>query len=291
MESVLHRESPTLSGSAVAPFEEKSPPAATGERRARGKSRAVGRAFLVLPAYNEAESLPSLFRRLAATDFLTRLDVTVCVVDDGSADDTAAIAEAGFPGLKVKLFKHPKNMGLGQAMQTGIAEATQLAWEDDVVIAMDADDTHDVNLIPDLVSAIQDGADIAIASRFVEGGCDKTAPPFRRLLSRGASVVFKTVFPLKNVRDFTCGYRAYRVSLLKKANRHWGERLVEESGFACMMELLLKLRHWSPVIAEVPMVLRYDRKESASKLKLFRTLGQYLKLALRDRLTPAPRHA
>ena len=103
-------------------------------------------------------------------------------------------------------------------------------------------------------------------------------------------MIFKAIFPVKNVNDFTCGYRAYRVSLLKEAREHFGERLVEEQGFACMMELLLKLRHWKPRIKEVPMTLRYDRKESASKLKLFRTLRQYLMLALRDRLSPAPRH-
>ena len=61
-----------------------------------------------------------------------------------------------------------------------------------------------------------------------------------------------------------------------------------ERGFACMVELLLKLRYCRPVIAEVPMVLRYDRKQTPSKLKLARTIAQYLKLALRDRLSPPP---
>ena len=93
------------------------------------------------------------------------------------------------------------------------------------------------------------------------------------------------------VGDFTSGYRMYRVSMLQKATAHWGDRLIEEDGFACMVELLLKLRHWKPQIVEVPMKLRYDRKLGESKLNLPRTLRQYLKLALRDRLTPAPREA
>lgn len=251
----------------------------------------TNRVFLVLPAFNEAESLPGMFRRVAGTDSLAELDLTICVIDDGSTDDTALIAGAGFPGLKIRLIRHPQNRGLGGAMQTGLTEAANMAGSDDVIIAMDADDTHDVGLIPELIDAIRDGADIAIASRFVPGGDDRTAPPFRRLLSRGASVVFKTIFPVTNVNDFTCGYRAYRAGLLQEARMHFGERLVEERGFACMMELLLKLRHWKPEIKEVPMILRYDRKESASKLKLFRTLRQYLTLALRDRLSPAPHHA
>jgi dolichol-phosphate mannosyltransferase len=96
------------------------------------------------------------------------------------------------------------------------------------------------------------------------------------------------VLGLVDVHDFTSGFRAYRVSLLTRASTHWGERLVEERGFACMVELLLKLRHCHPVITEVPLELRYDRKQGPSKLKLRRTVVQYVRLLMRDRLTPAP---
>jgi dolichol-phosphate mannosyltransferase len=78
------------------------------------------------------------------------------------------------------------------------------------------------------------------------------------------------------------------VSLLRRAIGHYGERLVEEQGFACMVELLMKLRHCNPQIAEVPLVLQYDRKQGASKLKLGRTMKQYLKLVVRENVSPAP---
>ena len=113
-------------------------------------------------------------------------------------------------------------------------------------------------------------------------------PGFRRALSRGAAGLFRLALPLDGVHDFTSGYRAYRVSLLRRASGHYGERLVEEQGFACMVELLLKLRHCRPVVVEVPLVLRYDRKQGASKLRLRRTILQYLRLLLRDRLAPPP---
>lgn len=246
--------------------------------------------FLVLPAYNEEESLPNLLKRLAELDAEVREHLVVYVVDDGSTDRTAAIVTAGVAGLSTRLIAHSVNRGLGQAVQSGIKQVVENAEDADVAVIMDADDTHDVGLLEPMLSRIDAGADIVIASRFVAGGDDSTASVFRRFLSRAASVVFRLVFPLSTTRDFTSGYRAYRVSLLKKASIHWGERLIEEQGFACMVELLLKLRHWSPVIEEVPMQLRYDRKLGASKLKLFRTIFQYIKLALRDRLSPAPRH-
>lgn len=259
---------------------------APGPRPATAVATPVrGRAHVVLPAYNEAASLPSLLRRIAEVGRTEQ--ITTWVVDDGSSDGTADVV-AGIEGLDVRLVRHPVNMGLGQAVQTGLRSALEDAGEDDFVVVMDADDTHDPALVTRLGNEILAGADVVICSRFVDGGDDKTAPLFRRMLSRGAAVLFRRVLGLVDVHDFTSGFRAYRVSLLTRASTHWGERLVEERGFACMVELLLKLRHCHPVITEVPLELRYDRKQGPSKLKLRRTVVQYLRLLARDRLTPAP---
>ena len=244
---------------------------------------------VVLPAYNESESLPSLLTRFGNLPMEQRSNMSVHVINDGSTDNTREVALKPYLGLDVDVIDHSRNMGLGQAVQTGIRAVTETASEDDLMVLMDADDTHDPELVNKLVAAIEDGADIAIASRFVPGGDDSTAPFFRRLLSRGAAYIFRAALPVdKKVRDFTSGFRAYRVSILKRAVAHWGERLIEERGFACMVELLMKLRYCKPAIAEVPMYLEYDRKQSASKIRIVRTIFQYLKLALRDRLSPPP---
>ena len=250
--------------------------------------RTVSTTHVVLPAYNEAASLSPLLGRLRDVAAGWDESLIVWVVDDGSSDGTGDIARRGLEGLDVRTVTHPVNLGLGQAVHSGLRAAVAAAADDDVVVVMDADDTHDVSLVPVMQRALAEGADLAIASRFVEGGDDRTAPPFRRFLSRGAAVLFRAALPLDGVRDFTSGYRAYRVSLLRRASGHYGERLVEERGFACMVELLLKLRHCRPTVVEVPLVLRYDRKQGASKLRLGRTMLQYLKLLVRDRLAPPP---
>ncbi|SDP41107.1 glycosyltransferase [Lentzea jiangxiensis] len=247
--------------------------------------RTCGDVHVVLPAYNEAVALPSLLRRIAGTDLADR--ITVWVVDDGSSDGTGDCV-ADVRGLDVRLVRHPVNLGLGQAVQSGLRAALAEAEPDHVLIVMDADDTHDPDAFPALLAEIDAGADVVICSRFVAGGDDSTAPRWRRLLSRGARVVFGRVLHLDGVQDFTSGFRAYRVSLLRRATTHWGERLVEERGFACMVELLLKLRHCGPAVSEIPMRLHYDRKPGASKLRLGRTLVQYLLLLTRDRLAPVP---
>ena len=244
---------------------------------------------VVLPAYNESESLPNLLTRFSELAEDQRSNLLIHVVNDGSVDDTHEVAKRPYPGLTVDVVDHPRNMGLGQAVQTGIRTVTKIASNEEYMVLMDADDTHDPKLIKSLVGALETGADIAIASRFVPGGDDSTAPFFRRLLSRGAALCFRAALPVGGkVRDFTSGFRAYRVSVLKRAAEHWGERLIEERGFACMVELLMKLRYCNPTIAEVPMYLEYDRKQGASKIRITRTIFQYLKLAIRDRVSPPP---
>lgn len=251
-----------------------------------GRPRLRGHAHVVLPAYNEEAALPSLLNRLATLARAEKL--TVWVVDDGSADRTADIAAVGVPGLEVRLVRHEVNLGLGQAVRSGLDAVLVEAGPDDVVVVMDADDTHDPALIPPLQDQIQAGADIAICSRFVRGGDDSSAPRLRRLLSRAAALLLRRMLGLRGVRDFTSGFRAYRVAVLERAVTHWGERLIEERGFACMVELLLKLRHCEPVVCEVPLLLRYDRKPGGSKLAIGRTIADYLLLLARTRLAPPP---
>ena len=244
---------------------------------------------VALPAFNEAESLPNLLVRFNALPEDQRKKISLYVINDGSSDNTHELALANAAELNLKVVDHAQNMGLGQAVQTGIRTVLDNATDDDIMVLMDADDTHDPALMLELVRAVSEGADIAIASRFVPGGDDSTAPLFRRLLSRGARYCFRVALPVDGaIGDFTSGYRAYRVSVLKRAVDHWGERLIEEVGFACMVELLLKLRYCEPRVVEVPMYLEYDRKQGASKIKIVRTIFQYFKLAIRDRLSPAP---
>jgi dolichol-phosphate mannosyltransferase len=91
-------------------------------------------------------------------------------------------------------------------------------------------------------------------------------PAFRRVTALGAAALFKVIHPVHGMWDYTCGYRAYRVSLLKRAAARYGDKLIAERGFACMVELLLKLNTLGARFAEIPLRLRYDQKPTASKM-------------------------
>ena len=93
--------------------------------------------------------------------------------------------------------------------------------------------------------------------------------------------------PVKGARDYTCGFRVYRVTTLRKAVAAWGDRFVEEAGFTCMAEILLKLGRGGAKVIEWPLILRYDLKEGASKMKIMRTITRYFAMAWRVRTGPA----
>lgn len=231
--------------------------------------------WVLLPAFNEAENLVPLLRDVATT-FADWPGGTpkheVLVVDDGSADDSAAVARAG--GATV--LEHGTNKGLGLAMKTGIEHVIEHGADDDLLFAMDADHTHPPELMPGMLARLDQGADLVIASRFQKGAEVHGLTFLRKAISVMASGLLRVMFP--GARDYTCGYRGYRVGLLRWGANHYGEDFLNQQGFSVMVDVLLKLRRQARRIDEVPLILRYDRKQGASKMKIVKTAVTTLKL-------------
>ncbi|MEO1498716.1 MAG: glycosyltransferase family 2 protein [Planctomycetota bacterium] len=244
---------------------------------------------VALPAYNEAESLEPLLESLHRTLASEDLPHEIVVVDDGSTDDTAAIASRLSFNLPVRLVQHEQNQGLAGALRTGLVDAVEHAAPEDIIITMDSDNTHPAGLIPRMIQMVGEGRDVVIGSRFQNGARVIGVPFDRVLLSIGARLLFQVAFPIRGVRDYTCGFRAYRAGMLAAALNHYGDRFVSEQGFSCMVDVLLKLRRLridgGPVVmGEAPMILRYDQKGGASKMRVLRTIGQTLSLICRRRV-------
>jgi dolichol-phosphate mannosyltransferase len=246
-------------------------------------SNAAGTAmiWIVLPAYNERENIDAVLRGLREV-FPHQERYRVLVIDDGSTDDTARIVERNRQNMPVRVVSHVRNQGLAQAIRTGLSEVDRNAENNDVLVIMDADNSHPSSLIPRLVEELDAGADVVIASRFQRGGQVFGVPLMRRVLSRGASLVFRVLFPIPGVRDYTGGYRAYRVGIVRRAMVLYGTDFLRSTGFSIMTELLLKLRALQPRVREVPLVLRYDLKKGKSKLVPSATIAQYLALIGRE---------
>lgn len=236
---------------------------------------------ILLAAYNEERALGDVLNGIARA--LAGVAFKVWVVDDGSTDGTAAVAERWRKDISLVLICHEKNQGLGAALHTGFSTLIPVLSPADVVVTLDADNTHSPAQIPALVQPIEDGrADLVVASRFVGGAKTVGVPFYRRILSDGAALLFRWCLPIRGLRDYTCGFRAYRGALLKQAQEKWG-RLATENGFAAAAEIVVKLGALRPRVWEEPLDLRYDRKPGASKMRVGQTIVRNLLVMARLR--------
>lgn len=244
-----------------------------------------GRVLVILPAFNEADNLSAVLASVDQALYEAGIEFEVIVVDDGSTDDTARIAREHARYMPLHVEVHDRNQGLGAAIRDGLRVAVERARERDIVVVMDSDNSHTPGLILNMVRRAQEGADVVIASRYRDGAIVRGVPMHRILLSWAARIVMQTLFPTAGVRDYTCGYRAYKSALLKRAFDRYGEGFVNQEGFQCMVDILLKLRKMGVVFREVPLMLRYDLKGGVSKMRIARTIAQTMKLLVRRRFS------
>jgi dolichol-phosphate mannosyltransferase len=250
----------------------------------RNRTAPPSRVIVVLPAYNEEANIGGLLERIDEALNEAGLFYRVIVVDDGSVDGTAVLLSQYATSLPLTVLRHEVNQGLGAAIRDGLNLAAQEAGPRDVIITMDSDETHTPGLILRMVRMIREGHDVVIASRYRSGARVFGLSFFRTLMSYGASWLMRLVFPTPGVRDFTCGFRAYQSTVLRQAIETYQDRFVDQDGFQCMVDILLKLRPMKVIFGEVPMILRYDLKVGASKMRVLRTIRGTLSLLLRRRL-------
>jgi len=247
---------------------------------------------VALPAYNEDQNIGPLLDELCHTfaDTLPGRAHSILVVDDGSSDRTADavrdfIADLDrdrFPHASIELLQHEVNKGLAEAIRTGLTTCADRADPRDIILTMDADNSHLPGLVPSMVRKIYEGHDVCIASRYQRGARVIGLTADRKVLSLGASFLFQVLFPIPGVRDYTCGFRAYRAAMLQEVFAA-NPGFFSETGFTVMVDILLKLRRRDPpvLMTEVPLLLRYDFKKGASKMDVAETVQGTFKLIAR----------
>jgi dolichol-phosphate mannosyltransferase len=207
----------------------------------------------------------------------------VVVVNDGSKDRTAEILEELRGRYPVDVVPHKYNRGLGETERDGIEHIAERAAPDDVIVRMDCDDTHDPQYIPSMIAKIREGYEVVTTSRYAPGGGQVGVDWYRRTISRAANLMMKMFFPISGVWEYSCGYRAYRAALIQDALAIFGNQFLDLKGmgFTSTVEKLVKCKMLGARVAEVPFVLRYDRKMSTSKVVTSITTLGYLMLVLK----------
>ena len=239
--------------------------------------------YVLLPAYNEEEALPPLLERIESTLARDGIEWRAVVVNDGSTDRTAEVLDDLKQRYPLDTVTHRFNRGLGETARDGFEYIADIADAEDVVVRMDCDDTHDPRYIRDMLAKIDEGFEAVIASRYAPGGGQEGVNLYRRTISRIANLIMKGFFPMSGVQEYSCGYRAYRVALIRDALAIFGNRFIDLKGmgFTGTVEKIIKLKMMGARVCEVGFVLRYDRKPGVSKVVTSITTLGYLMLILK----------
>ena len=238
--------------------------------------------WILLPAFNEEHSIPLLFPKIKKTFDELNQAYRIVVVEDGSLDSTVAVLNQMKSEYPLDIVNHRINRGLGETERDGFEHIAQFAEDDDIVVRLDCDDTHEPEYILSLINKIKEGYDVVNTSRFQPGGGQKGVSPYRAFISYAANLFMKIIFSIRGVRDYSCGYRAYRVRIIKDAVRIFGNAFIQIKGlgFTATLETIVKLNLLGCRFAEVPFVLRYDKKASPSKMVTSITTLGYFTMAL-----------
>jgi dolichol-phosphate mannosyltransferase len=213
------------------------------------------RVLVCIPTYNERDNLPSTLSRLRAAC----PDVEILVIDDGSPDGTAELAEKiGVELGGIEVLRRPGKSGLGAAYRAGHAIGVARGY--DVMVQIDADLSHQPEQLPAMLAAIDDGADLVIGSRYVEGGAIPHWPVYRLALSRWGCAYAAWALGT-GVADSTAGYRAYRASALKRMHFE----ATQANGYTFQIEMTYRLVQVGGRVTEVPITFT-DRVRGTSKM-------------------------
>lgn len=232
--------------------------------------------LVVLPTYNEAENIEEvldLVRRAAP-------EADVLVVDDGSPDGTAQLAERwGRDHGGVEVLSRAGKQGLGSAYRAGFRHGLEHGYG--ILIEMDSDLQHDPAMLPALIHAVDDGADLAIGSRYVPGGQVPKWKWSRRVISQGGNVYAAVVLGM-HVRDSTAGFRAYAAEAMRRIDLDG----IRADGYGFQIEMAYAVSRNRGRIVEVPITFA-DRQRGTSKMSsriVFEALVRVTWLGVRDRV-------
>ncbi|MGI8664247.1 MAG: polyprenol monophosphomannose synthase [Acidimicrobiales bacterium] len=236
----------------------------------------ITRPLVIVPTFNESENIAEVLRRVRAA----LPSAAVLVVDDGSPDGTADLAESIGADLgQVAVLRRPGKAGLGSAYRAGFRWGIDHGH--DALVEMDADLQHDPADLPSLVAPLDRDADLVVGSRYVPGGSTPDWAWHRLLLSRGGNRYAGLVLGI-DVRDATAGFRAYRADLLSRIDLD----AVRADGYGFQIEMCYQARRAGGSITEVP--IRFgDRERGESKMSsriVFEALLLVTWWGLRDRV-------
>lgn len=239
-----------------------------------------GLIYFLIPMYNEEGNLATLHDQLSKVDKQGRTPFFV-FSDDGSSDSSVEMVKELFADVQHEVLGDGSNHGPGYAFNTGFTWiVAHSKSEKDLVVTLEADNTSDLGILPQMLTIYDTGFDLVLASVYVQSGGFSKTTAFRKFVSFMGNMLMRLVFGIK-VLTLSSFYRVYSVDLLRKISQR-NEEIINEKGFICMVEILIKSIRLNADIIEVPMTLNSDARVGKSKMKVFKTTVNYLKFMFRN---------
>ncbi len=229
--------------------------------------------YFLIPLFNEENNVFQLLESLKNS--LPGREKYFVFVDDCSTDKTKACISENIRNIPYHIIEKAERMGPGDSFNRGFEWILSYSNNQlDIIITMEGDNTTDWNALPKMLQIAEIGYDLVLASIYSQGGGFEQTTFFRKIISFIANVSIRSFLGIK-VQTVSSFYRIYKLSLIKNIKLEFST-IIEEKGFICMLEILIKSIILKSSIIEVPVLLYSTRRKGKSKMKLFKTSISYL---------------
>ena len=242
----------------------------------------LSKIFILIPVLNESGNIPLLIDSLhhLCLELQNQYGVQIFLIDDGSQDDTAALATrvSGDVGINLEVIRHDVNQGPGKAFGTGFSHILPFLHENDLILTMEGDNTSRMNLVKQMLTRLSEGFDAVFASPYMYGGQILNTSAYRVFLSTVGNLLVKEVLGINGILTASSFFRIYRAKTITHLQTVYGPEILERTGFECMVEMTMKMINLQMTISEVPLVLDTKLRVGKSRMKITRTILGYFQL-------------
>jgi dolichol-phosphate mannosyltransferase len=236
--------------------------------------------FFLIPVFNEEKNIPNVYQELSALSL--NEEAYFVFSDDGSTDQSNRIITSLFKAKSFVILGDGVNRGPGGAFNTGFEWILQQSKSpSDCIVTLEADCTSDLSILPVMLMLNKMNYDLVLASVYAQGGGFDQTSFYRKFTSAVANFLFRFLFNVQ-VLTLSSFYRVYSIAILQKIKRTQ-PKLINETGFICMLEILIKVIKEGAKVIEVPMQLHSSKRQGQSKMKVFKTTLQYFKFLLNNK--------
>ena len=231
---------------------------------------------IIFCAFNEERNLQKLLVDINHELQILNCDYEIIACLDGSNDSSLQIISDFQKSHTIKILPIKNQRGLGIAYKRIFLDLVNNSADDDLIISLDADNTHNPEQIAAMLDHFkQNSLDVLIASRFCDSSIMDHFPLYRKMISKSISIFFQNLFPITKVggdklQDYTSGYRIYRSSKIKELFKIEKEDFITEPEFTYTCEFLIKLSRIKCRIDEIAISYDYGQKIGKSKLRIGR---------------------